>query len=77
MRAGGMEAESFPMMRRAMSEGAARRAADPSADAYKPFKKHVILFLENDVLFACSQPGQSAHGHFIRSRSGTGHAPGI
>ena len=51
MRAGGMEVESFPMMRRAMPEGAARRAAGPSADAYKPFKKHVILFLENDVLF--------------------------
>lgn len=33
MRAGEMEAESFPMMRRAMPEGAARRAADPSADA--------------------------------------------
>ena len=33
MPAGGMEAESFPMMRRVMTEGAARRAADPSADA--------------------------------------------
>lgn len=51
-----MEAEAFPMMRRAMPEGAASRAADPSADAYQPFKKHVILFLENDVLFACSKP---------------------
>lgn len=70
-----MEAEAFPMMRRAMPEGAARRAAGPSADAYKPFKKHVILFLENDVLFECSKPGQPAHGHFFRSRSGTGHVP--
>lgn len=72
-----MEAESSPMMRRALPEGAARRAADPSADAYQPFKKHVILFLENDVFFACSKPGQPAHDHFIRSRSGRGHAPGI
>lgn len=52
-----MEVESSPMMRRAMPEGAARHAADPSADAYQPFKKHVILFLENDVLFECSKPG--------------------
>ena len=41
-----MEAESFPMMRRAMPEGAARRAADPSLTLSSHSKSTSFSFLK-------------------------------